>query len=241
MNCRRGSGRTLPRVQIPAEVVPGVRSSPDRPSSPIRPVPSGRRASSASAPASTATPADLGYRQLAAKPRRSFQHRHRQARVFEQERGREPRDPPPTTATRRWSRPPSWLTAAPLARPVRLHPRDVGARFTAITSRHRLSSSPGTAARTGASQVHENATFSPGAAFCGGAILFAGCLLLASCSSGSIRLPRRPPSGLRVPCRALGEGPGVPSTAPWQLVSRSRPARRRHSPPLARASSIPRA
>ncbi len=57
MNWRCGSGRMAPRVQMAEDVVPGVTSWSPRPTSLIRPVPSGRRMSSASAPASTATPA----------------------------------------------------------------------------------------------------------------------------------------------------------------------------------------
>ena len=57
MNCRRGSGRSAPSVQIADDVGPGsVRWSPS-PASAISAVPSGRVTSSASAPSSTATPA----------------------------------------------------------------------------------------------------------------------------------------------------------------------------------------
>ncbi len=57
MTCRRGSGTSWFRLQIRAAVVPGAASWPARPAARIRPVPSGLRASSASAPSSTAIPA----------------------------------------------------------------------------------------------------------------------------------------------------------------------------------------
>ena len=81
MNCRRGSGRS--RCRGSRSRPPSCRAAPaGRPGRPRRSgrVPSGRRASSASAPASTAIPADLGDRELAAEPWRSLQDGHRQAR-----------------------------------------------------------------------------------------------------------------------------------------------------------------
>src|ERR1700730_6976941 len=55
--CRAGSLRISPRLQIRAAVVPGATRSPASPAARIRSVPSGRRASNASAPTSTAIPA----------------------------------------------------------------------------------------------------------------------------------------------------------------------------------------
>ena len=57
MNWRFGSDRNWPLVQMLAVVVPGYTKWPPRPAARIRSTPSGRRARSASAPASTAIPA----------------------------------------------------------------------------------------------------------------------------------------------------------------------------------------
>jgi len=57
MTWRRGSCNICPRLQIAAAVLPGATRRPASPAARIRPVPSGLRASSASAPSSTAIPA----------------------------------------------------------------------------------------------------------------------------------------------------------------------------------------
>ena len=101
MNCRRGSGRTSPRVQIPADVVPGSTRPADRPTAPIRSVPSGRLASSASAPALTGMPATSDTVSLPPSrgdPSSTVTSRPRSA---SRNAAASPAIPPPTTATRR--------------------------------------------------------------------------------------------------------------------------------------------
>lgn len=57
MTCPSGMGRSAPLVRMPARVVPGGLSSSPRPANSASSLPSGRRASIASAPASIVTPA----------------------------------------------------------------------------------------------------------------------------------------------------------------------------------------
>ena len=57
MNCRAGSGCIPPRLQIRAATAPGLTRCPSSPAPRISSTPSGRRASRASAPSSTLTPA----------------------------------------------------------------------------------------------------------------------------------------------------------------------------------------
>ena len=87
MNCRLGSGRIAPRVQIPADVVPGTSSSPVQ-------AELADQASAFRAPRQQRLRArihrdtrHLGDPELAAEPRRALQHGHRQPGAPEQERG----------------------------------------------------------------------------------------------------------------------------------------------------------
>ncbi len=91
MNCRLGSWRNRPLVQMLAVVVPGYTSCSPRPIERIRSTPSGRLASRASAPAS----GHLRHGELAADLGQAFEHGHADAAVPQEIGGRQASNPAP--------------------------------------------------------------------------------------------------------------------------------------------------